>query len=183
MSVQEDIEALLGRVAGGDRSAFRKLYAVTSPRLFGLALQILRDESLAGEVLEEVYADVWERAGQYRTAMAAPLTWLLTITRDAAIARLGAERAAGRAAGPLEITERLYSPRQAEKSEAEMREEARVLDRCLRQLPTGRAEMLRQAYLYGATYSDLAKGVNRSPDALRRVVRADLVRLRDCLSQ
>ncbi len=183
MTAQEDMEALLGRVARGDRGAFRKLYSATAPRLYGLSLQILRDETLAGDVLEEVYAGVWERAGQYRAAMASPLTWLVTITRDAAISRLSAERAAGRAVGPLEITERLYAPRPSEKDVQEMREEARVLDACLRKLPRDRSGMLRQAYLYGATYADLAREVGASAASLRRALRGDLIRLRDCLSR
>lgn len=183
MTALEDIETLLGRVASGDRVAFRRLYAATSARLFGIALRILRDESLAEEVLEDVFAGVWERAGQYRSAMAAPLTWLVTITRDTAIARLSAERAAGKASGPLEITERLYAPRPGPESLAQMREEARILDTCLRQLPPGRADMLRQAYLYGATYADLADGAGVSRASLRAAVRRDLIHLRDCLSQ
>lgn len=183
MSAQEDMEALLGRVAQGDRGAFRKLYAATSPRLYGLSLQILRDESLAADVLEEVFAGVWDGAAQYRVAMASPLTWLVTITRDAAIARLSAERAAGRAAGPLEITERLYAPRPSDKDAQIMRDEARVLESCLRDLPRERADMVRHAYLYGATYADLAKRAGATPASVREALRADLVRLRECLSQ
>ncbi|SMX43564.1 sigma-70 family RNA polymerase sigma factor [Maliponia aquimaris] len=183
MTAQEQIETLLGRVASGDRTAFRKLYAATSARLYGISLRILRDESLAEEVLEEVYVGIWERAGQYRTAQAAPLTWLVTITRDAAIARLSAERAAGKAAGPLEITERLYAPRPGPESLAQLREEARVLETCLRELPPGRADMLRQAYLYGATYADLADNAGVTQGSLRAALRADLIHLRDCLSR
>ncbi|MGP6086612.1 sigma-70 family RNA polymerase sigma factor [Antarctobacter jejuensis] len=183
MTAQQDMEALLGRVARGDRGAFRKLYSATSPRLYGLALQILRDETLAEDILEEVYASVWERAGQYRPAMASPLTWLVTITRDAAITRLAAERASGRAAGPLDITERLYPPRPSQGDVEGQREEARVLDACMRELPRERAQMLRQAYLYGATYADLARGAGASVSSLRRVLRGDLIHLRDCLSK
>lgn len=182
MTEQEQIEALLGRVSSGDRTAFRKLYAATSSMMYGIALRILRDEALAQEVLEEVFVGVWERAGQYRGALVSPRTWLITITRDAAIARLGAERAAGRMTGPLEITERLYAPRPEEKDLQGLRPEAQALETCLRELPRARGDMLRQAYMYGATYDDLAKGAGASRDGLRAVLRGDLVALRDCLS-
>jgi RNA polymerase sigma factor (sigma-70 family) len=184
MTVQEEIEALLGHVASGDPAAFRRLYGETAPRLYGIALRILRDEALAQEVIEEVFVTVWEGAGQYRTMLASPLTWLVTITRDAAIARLSAARASGRAAGPVDITDRLYAPRPSPgEYMAKMREEARVLDRCLKELPPGRADMLRQAYLYGATYSVLAESAGVTRGSLRTALRADLVHLRDCLSR
>ncbi len=183
MTAQEEIEGLLGQVASGDRAAFRKLYAGTSPKIYGVALRILQDETLAEDVLEEVFVGVWERAGHYRATLASPLTWLVTITRDAAIARLSAERAAGRAAGPLAITERLYAPRPGPEDFETLREEARVLNRCMADLPAERAQMLRQAYLYGATYADLAEHAGVNPATLRSTLRSDLIQLRDCLSQ
>ena len=183
MTPQDEIETLLARVASGDRAAFRRLYGGMAPRLYGIALRILRDEALAQDVLEEVFVGVWERAGQYRSALAAPVTWLVTITRDAAIARLGVERSAGRMAGPLEITERLYATRPEAEDIAAMRDEARALEVCLRELPRARADMLRHAYLYGATYDDLAQGAGLGKGALRAALRADLVQIRECLSR
>ena len=138
---------------------------------------------LAQDILEEVFTGVWKDAGQYRGALAAPETWLVTITRDAAIARLGAERAAGRMAGPLEITERLYATRPEAEDLPGMRDEARALEVCLRELPRARADMLRHAYLYGATYDDLARSAGTSKTALRAAVRTDLVQVRECLSR
>lgn len=183
MTAQEEIEALLGRVSSGDRTAFRKLYASVSAKLYGIALRILRDEALAQDVLEEVFVRIWENAGHYRSALASPQTWLVTMTRDAAIARLGIERAEGRMSGPLEITERLYAPRPSDADLAGMREEARALESCLRELPRARADMLRQAYLYGATYDDLAKSAGASSASLRSTLRSDLIALRACLSR
>ena len=183
MTAQEDIEGLLGRVASGDRTAFRKLYAGTAPRLYGIALRILRDEPLAQDVMEEVFATVWERAGQYRSAHASPVTWLVTITRDASIARLIAARDAGQAAGPVEITERLYASRPTAEDLGKLRQETQVLTACLAELPRGRADMLRQAYLYGATYEDLAEAAGTTQASMRKALRTDLIQLRDCLSR
>ncbi|MBV7397022.1 sigma-70 family RNA polymerase sigma factor [Mameliella sediminis] len=183
MTPLDEIESLLGQVASGDRAAFRKLYAATAPRLYGLALRILRDEMLAQDVIEEVFVGLWDSAAQYRGDFASPVTWLVTITRDASIARLGVERAEGRVAGPLEITERLYASRPDTDVIESMREEARALEICLRELPRARADMLRHAYLYGATYADLAEGAGMSKEALRATLRGDLVQVRECLSR
>lgn len=179
----QDIEGLLSRVASGDRSAFRKLYGQTSAKLFGVALRILSDDQLAEEVVEEVFVALWDSAGQYRTEQTSALTWLLTLTRDTAVQKLRDAKDAGRAVAPLDITERLYAPKPELAAPQEEREEARVLRVCLRELPAGRAELLRQAYLFGASYAELSDRTGKSPEYLRSVLRSDLIRLRDCLSR
>ena len=88
MTPQEEIEALIARVAMADRKAFRALYSRTSAKLFGIALRVLRDEAAAEDVLQDVYVRVWNRAGAYRSNGYSPMTWLITITRNAAIDRL-----------------------------------------------------------------------------------------------
>ena len=107
MTTRADIENLIARVAQGDRAAFKALYGATSAKLFGIALRVLRDEAAAEDVLQDVYVRVWNRAGAYRSNGYSPMTWLITITRNAAIDRLRKARREGVAQEPVEIAERL----------------------------------------------------------------------------
>jgi RNA polymerase sigma-70 factor, ECF subfamily len=76
---------LLAEVAGGNKSAFARLYGLTHAKLLGVALRILRDRALAEDVLQESYLKVWRHAASYDPAIASPMTWMATIVRHGAI--------------------------------------------------------------------------------------------------
>ena len=49
-------------VADGDRAAFSRLYDLTSYRLMGVALYIVRRRDWAEEVLQEGFVSIWREA-------------------------------------------------------------------------------------------------------------------------
>jgi len=67
MTADTELDDLLRATATGDRAAFRLLYDRVSPKLFGIAMKICRDQALAEDVLQEVFTDVWRRARNYLT--------------------------------------------------------------------------------------------------------------------
>ena len=182
MSSLDEIEALIARVAMGDRGAFRQLYDRTSAKLFGVALRVLRQEALAEEVLQEVFLKIWDRAGQYRANGYSPMTWLITVTRNAAIDRLRKARAAGEAS-PVSDAEFMADPGPGPEAATLMRDEARVLDLCLRELAPDRAAMVRAAYLDGMSYADIARVSETKLNTVRTWLRRSLMQLRECLSR
>lgn len=54
--------ALISRVAEGDHRAFARLYDLTIRDVLGITTSVLRDRSLAQEVTQEVYLEVWRQA-------------------------------------------------------------------------------------------------------------------------
>lgn len=183
MTALEEIERLIARVAMGDRRAFGGLYEKTSAKLFGIAVRVLRDDALAEEVLQEVFLRIWHRADSYKSNGYSPMTWLITITRNAAIDRLRKARRDGTATEPVEIAERLYDPAPGPETQTVMRDEARALEACLDELDEGRAEMVRKAYLQGVTYAELSETTGVKLNTVRTWLRRSLLQLRECLSQ
>lgn len=55
------LRELLVLVADGDRAAFTRLYDLTSSRIYGLAVRIVRDRHYAEEIVQGVYAVLAER--------------------------------------------------------------------------------------------------------------------------
>src|SRR6478752_72376 len=100
-AARRQLAAALARIAGGDRAALQLVYRDTSAKLFGVCLRILRDRSEAEDVLQDVYMTVWRRAASFDEAVASPITWLVTITRNRSIDRLRSS-AGSRAHAPLE---------------------------------------------------------------------------------
>lgn len=89
------LPALIEECAGGNRAAFRRLYDLTSRRVFGVALAVLRDQATAEEVAQEVYVQIWRQAGGFSSDRANPVGWISSIARNRAIDRLRADRARG----------------------------------------------------------------------------------------
>jgi len=73
---------LLSRSALGDRPAFAELYDATRSKLFGVSLRIVRERSLAEEVLQDSFVSIWNHAGDYAQAKSAPSTWMTAIVRN-----------------------------------------------------------------------------------------------------
>ena len=59
----QDLIALVQRVATGDQSALAALYDTTNRLVYGLVLRVLGDMSSAEEVLLDVYTQSWRAAG------------------------------------------------------------------------------------------------------------------------
>lgn len=60
--------------------------------VFGVAFGVTRDPALAEDVSQEVFVRAWRAASGYDVRRASVLTWLLTITRNAAIDAVRARR-------------------------------------------------------------------------------------------
>lgn len=68
-----------------DETAFRYLYDHYAGSLNGIILQIVPDHDLAGDVLQEVFVNIWRRVNSYDPAKGRLFTWMLNIARNAAI--------------------------------------------------------------------------------------------------
>src|SRR5260221_7607591 len=92
MLSNEDLAALLPRVALGDRAAFERVYRATCAHLLGVAFRILKSRERAEEVLQEAFMNVWHSAGGFDASVAGPMTWLINVVRNKAIDALRAGR-------------------------------------------------------------------------------------------
>ncbi len=177
--VPDDISALLGRVALGDRNAFNTLYTATSAKLFGICLRVLKNRTDAEDVLQEAYVKIWNNAGRYRTTGYSPITWLVAIARHQAIDRLRARRPdADELAAAEEVADEAATPEQSLLASGE----GGRLRLCLERLPPDRAEAIKAAYIEGYSYQELAERLDQPLNTIRTWLRRSLTSLRECLS-
>lgn len=84
--------ALLAGLALDDPAVSAAFVRRFQAPIFGLAVGITRDPALAEDVSQEVFVRAWGAAADYDPRRASVLTWLLTITRNAAIDAVRARR-------------------------------------------------------------------------------------------
>lgn len=79
---------LLDRSARGHDTAFAELYDLTSPRIYGVVLKVLRSPDQAAEVTQEVYVEIWRQASRYSPERGSALAWMVTIAHRRAVDRV-----------------------------------------------------------------------------------------------
>ena len=86
-------EVLIERIAAGDKLAMRALFSRHQTRVFRFLCGILRDQSLAEDVVTDVFIDVWRQAARFE-GRSSVSTWVLAIARFKALSALRKPREA-----------------------------------------------------------------------------------------
>src|SRR3954463_10530404 len=113
-------QTLIERIAAGDKLAMRVLFARHHVRVYRFVVRLVRDETLAEDVVGEMFLDVWRQAATFK-ARAAVSTWLLAIARFKALSllrRKGEEVLDEEAARAIETRKLQCGRRSAVKSSA-----------------------------------------------------------------
>jgi RNA polymerase sigma factor (sigma-70 family) len=179
-ATRRQLAVALVRVAGGDRDALRVVYQDTSAKLFGVCLRILKDRGEAEDVLQEVFVTVWRRAASFDPGRASPITWMVAIARNRAIDRLRAS-AVSRRMEPIESADAVSDPAPAAVERVELAQQHQRLSRCLEELEARQASAIREAFLDGTTYEELATRMSVPLGTMKSWIRRGLLKLRTCL--
>jgi len=180
----DQLYRLLAAVAMQDRQAFRTLYDVTSPQLFGFALRVLHRENLAEEAVRDAFVSIWHAAPGYQMHLAPPLTWMVTIVRNKALhIRRRARADAGDDCLDIEAADGLADPSSGPADPAQLSRDARALARCMETLASRQRQAIGMAYLHGLSHDEVAARLELPVGTVKTWIRRGLVRLRDCLEQ
>lgn len=90
--VDRNDDALLVRIATGDREAFAAVFGRWAPRVKSYLLRLGAPGAVAEDLAQDAMLSVWRRAASYDSAKAKASTWIFVIARNAWIDRLRRER-------------------------------------------------------------------------------------------
>ena len=175
----DPLPRLLAATARGDRAAFRQLYQLSSPRLYAVALRLLRRKDLAEDALQESYVAIWRKAGQFRPERGEPLAWMGRIVRNRAIDRLRAERPQDRSESIDAVAETALADPDFEANRPDRAGAA--LRGCLDKLKVEQRRTIILAYYYGMTHDELAAQMNVPLGTVKSWIRRGLLQLKDQL--
>lgn len=173
-------DELLRRVARGDEDAFRALYDVIAPRVYGLARRVVRDPAQAEEVAQEALVEVWRMAPRYDSSKGSATAWVLTIAHRRAVDRVraaqaGADRERRVAAASVE------TPYDDVVEGVTASLEQQQVRRCLQGLTDLQRQAITLAYYDGYSYREVAEKLEAALPTIKSRLRDGLIRLRDCL--
>jgi RNA polymerase sigma-70 factor (ECF subfamily) len=168
--------ALLDRVIARDQGALGELYDNYSRLLYGLILRMLRDRAEAEDALQEVFVQIWQRAGTYRPALGTPAGWFVGIARHRAIDRLRARAARGRT---VELEPEALAPLADARDRQPAFGEQAAIKAALEMLPAEQRLLIEQAFFLGFTHSELAERFHMPLGTVKTRIRAGIQTLRD----
>ena len=145
-------EALIGRIASGDKLAMQVLFARHHVRVFRFVLRLVRDETQAEDLISEVFLDVWRQAGRFE-ARSAVSTWLLAIARYKALSALRRrpdEELDEEAAAAIE------DPGDDPEVAVQKKDKGEILRRCLAALSPEHREIIDLVYYHEKSVEEVA---------------------------
>ncbi len=176
---QAELADLILAVAGGDRGAYRQLYDQTAPKLFGIVLRMIRDRSMAEDILQDVFLRVWRNAGNYAPETGLPMAWLSSIARNRTIDVLRQKSLVlpDRDESGIDWQEMIADPRDRE---ADFMDIA-ALRHCLSEIEEPARSCVLLAYYEGYSRDELAARYERPVNTIKTWLHRSLLALKSCL--
>ena len=172
------LDGLLARVAGGDHVAFRELYDVFAPRVYGLIRRTLVDDGQSQEVAQDVFLEVWRSAFRFNAARGSATSWIMMMAHGRAVDRVRACQASKDRDLRIGARDReFYFDPVSEAGELSI-ESARVTV-ALARLTDVQRNAISMTYFEGLTGPELAARLDIPVSTLKSRLREALIRLRD----
>jgi RNA polymerase sigma-70 factor, ECF subfamily len=145
-------EVLIRRISAGDQVAMRTLFARHRIPLYRWLLRIVRNETLAEDLLSDVFLDVWRQAASFR-GHASVSTWLLAIARYKA---LSARRARPHAELDARIASTIADPADDPEAALQKKTRSEMLRDSLASLSPEHGEVIDLVYYHGKSVKEVA---------------------------
>ncbi len=176
---------LLRKIGLGDKDSLSELYDRYSTVLYSVALRVLNNETEAQDLLQDVFVQIWEKAGLYDPTRGKPLTWVISLTRNRSIDRLRSlqrrhrlrdevekETAAAEKQTPSDVRDELFAS-----------DTSRLVREAVMQLSEQQRQAIEMAYFSGLTQNEIAEQLAEPLGTIKARIRRGMLKLRDLLSR
>ena len=174
----EDETDLIARLQRRDPQALAELYDRYGRTAYSLILRMVRDKSIAEDLVQETFLRVWNRVHTIDSAKGAIGPWLLAIARNGAIDYL--RSSAGRERNAVELDEAGHAPLYGEMEAGILiSDQARRARAAMNNLAPNYRTVMELAYFEGLTQSEMSVRMGQPLGTIKTWVRAALQCLRD----
>lgn len=170
-------EALLAGMAVGDEPAGVVFVRRYQRRVFGLALAMVGDRTLAEDIAQDALIRAWRHAPVYDARRGGVATWVLTITRNLAIDALRVRRAVPTDPDDF-VTMGMQSTERDPESSAVTGDAVDRVRVALATIPPAQRRALVLAALYGRTAAEVSVAESIPLGTAKTRIRGGLIKLR-----
>lgn len=168
-------EALLARIAAGDREAFAALFRAYAGRIKAYLIRLGAPGAVAEDLAQDAMVAVWRRAASFDASRAKASTWLFVIARNCWIDRLRRERV------ELAYKSGLDEPVEYEDApdEAVVKLQSRArIGAALSTLPPEQQEVVRLSFFEDQAHAQIAATLSLPLGTVKSRLRLALMKLR-----
>jgi RNA polymerase sigma-70 factor (ECF subfamily) len=168
---------LMQRIIQRDQRALSELYRRYGNPVYSMALRVLSIPVEAEEVTQDTFLKVWNQAERWDSNRGKLSSWLLAITRNAAIDRLRKEnRQPTVTAIPVDEMPHLTAERAV--VDDPNWQNGQMLRSLLGQLPEEQAQVIQLAFFQGLTHSQMARMLDLPLGTVKTRVRLGLQKMK-----
>jgi RNA polymerase sigma-70 factor (ECF subfamily) len=176
MSEQTEEIDLIRRINARDQQALSAFYERFANLVYGLALRIVQNTSLAEEITQDTFLKVWNQAHRWDPERGSIVTWLMTITRYTAIDRLRKEKTPWTA---IDLEDVLEFMGKDSPFDDPMWHDDRLIRSLIQQLPDDQRQALELAFFGALTHTEMAEQLQLPLGTVKSRVRRGLQKLRE----
>lgn len=173
-----DDSVLASAVADGDRSSLEFVFQRYGGAVKTMAMRVLRDETLAEDVTQEVFVTFWKAAGKYDPARGALRTFLMTLAHRRAVDMVRSEEARYRR--EEKVPEDVQPDIEDQVWQSSLSDTVRS---ALDELPEPEREAIALAYFGGLSYVEVAKRLGAPEGTVKSRIRSGMRKLSVSLAE
>ena len=177
-----DAEAIR-RIRAGDRAAFLAFYDRAAPLLLAVAARILNDRREAEDVLQDVFAQIWQKSQGFDAELGSLTSWSCALTRNKAIDRIRATTRRRRLIEEIAISAEAAEQVPAASASEQLHGEERAarIRAALADLSPDQRQVIELAFFAGLSQSEIAARLGQPLGTVKARIRRGMLRLRDQL--
>lgn len=174
-----DDVGVIGEAARGQVQALATLYDRYAGLLLSMANRMLGDKTMAEDLVQDVFMEVWRRAHAFDSSRGSVRTWLLVRLRSRALDRLRSAR------HRREVTVDDVGPKEAAPTteDPELSPDRALVREVVQTLPEEQRTVIELSYFQGLSSSEIAERMGSPLGTVKSRTAAALGKLRAAMSQ
>ena len=176
-------EQLITLIADGEKDVLEVFYNRHAPSVFSMARYMLRDHTLAEEVTQDIFLNLWLKASTYNPQRGTPRAWFMTIAHHRIIDTIRARKRSAQSTNqvPHELLDLHPSSLPSTEEQAQRNLSREQIITVLASLPQEQREVIILAYFEGYSQSEIASKLGHPLGTVKTRVRLAMQKLRAAL--
>ena len=178
-----DEHQLIQRISQVDKDALEALYTRYQTPVYSLAMFMLKQPALAEEVTQDIFLNIWLKAGSFNAERGQPKGWIMSVAHHKIVDLIRSRKRTIVNTDPADYETLDLLPAAGASTEAQVEQtmERERIMRALATIPEPQREVIMLAYFEGFSQSEMAERLDQPLGTIKTRVRLAMQKLRTVL--